>query len=84
MDKYAGMNKVAVRVTKTEHTAKPKRRGGYFRTLLWQTAAAICLCAALFAGKTFGGIRAARVTEKVKEAVCFDAFAFVATRVMGD
>lgn len=84
MDKYAGMNKVHVRVTKTEHKARPEKKSGYFRTFLWQTAAAVFVCAALLIGKAFGGARAIRATEKVKEAVCFDAYAYVAALVKGD
>lgn len=82
MDKYSGMNKVDVKIAKNEQVkTKKKKARGYARLLLIQAAIALCLGGAALAGKQLGGDKA---TQKVKEAVCFDAFAFVAELIEGD
>ena len=74
MDKYDGMHKVEVSVSQNpEIRRKEKKVGGFWKTFLIQSGVALVLGAALF-----GLGKVSSVTKKVKEAVCFDAFAYVA------
>lgn len=85
MDKYAGMNIVEAKVTQNSHAPKRKRSaGGFIKTLLLQTAVAVCVGVALFVGKAYGGKTLRGLSEKVQESVCFDAFGAIVEWIEDD
>ncbi|MDE6398862.1 MAG: hypothetical protein K2L51_06035 [Clostridiales bacterium] len=77
MEKYAGIHKVETKVTENVHTARKKNAKGYLKTFFTQAAVALLLGAALLAGKWYGGAHGANATQKVKDAVCFDAYSYI-------
>lgn len=77
MEKYAGIHKVETKVSENGHTVRKKSANGYLKTFLTQAAVALLLGMALLAGKWYGGGRGANAAQKVKDAVCFDAFSYV-------
>lgn len=79
MDKYDGMHRVQTQVRENTEVVKKERGGkGFFHTLFWQAVVSLAVAGALIAAKFWGGA-AATVTNRVKEAVSFDAFAYVQT-----
>lgn len=83
MNKYDGINKVeaTVAVNESIKSVKPAekkgKKSGFLKMLAVQTAIAAAIGGALFAVKFFGG-KFGGITEKVKEAMCFDAYEYVA------
>lgn len=86
MDKYSGLNKVETNVVQNDQIVRKekKARGGYFKILCVQTAVAVLLGGALFAGRLFSFRPYEKVTDTVKDAVCFDAVSFITDAVQGD
>lgn len=89
MDKYDGMNRVEATVAPSdtvkrkslpEHKEK-KAKGGFLRLLILQTVIAGLICGALFGVKLISGGRYAAAARTVKEAVCFDAYEYVAEQI---
>ncbi len=80
MDKYAGMNKVESTLSANNEIVrkKDKKSGGFWRTLLLQAVIATVMGCVLFGIKWLGGKTCVRVTDTVKDAVCFDATEYVA------
>ncbi len=74
MDKYAGLNKVDAKVQKNDEVRTQRHRRGvplFFKQLALAGGCALVLFGCSFFGKL------KRVTSTVKEAVSFDAVAYV-------
>lgn len=80
MDKYSGMNKVQSRVAANDQIVNKKKPqgGGFLKTLFVQTLICLAIGAALFVGRFVDIKYHAAAAEKVKDAVCFDAFGYIA------
>ena len=74
MDKYDGMKKVEASVRENREVVKKERKKSLPR-FFWQLALAGVCAAVLFTCRLFSPAQSA--LAKVKEAVCFDATAYV-------
>ena len=78
MDKYAGMNKVDSKVSENNEVINGKavKSGNFFKTFFIQIVVALFVGIAVFSFKIFG-IKSFSIDDKIKEAVCFDAFDYI-------
>lgn len=82
MDKYFGMNKVDSTVIENGEVvnSKPKKSGGFLKTFFIQLVVALFAGVAVFSFKIFG-FKSFSIDDKIKQAVCFDAFDYVAEMI---